>query len=598
MEGVVGADRGLVGRHGDPVGGLGGERQRAVRQRPAGPLVLGAPAGRRLGGVAAGLAHRDGAGDLHADGPLAVGEDNVDGGYRPRRERLTRGRDVLGERQVDERVEGRRRCRPGPLHRDRQLLVEVRAPCRRRRLAGLAGGGVDVGEDRSVPGGPDGEQLGPGAGHVDGLGAGAHGAGAPVGQHPAVADALDDQVGRVETGGGHAPRHLGVVSLHDARHPGQRETGDVPGALRPDIAAVQAHLHERSRHLGGEVRVDGQQRRARRGRLGTHDHRVAPDAGAATDALRQRVERPSGRLDRTHPARPEAHPLGVAAAALGGAGLEPSVDDRAAGDDRRHRLVGVRRPQLLGPLGAHGVGDQHALDLVGRAAAEVPAEGLQPGQRVHGRPVLRGRVGTVEVEQGVLHGQLGGLLLGEVGVDPVGVGLQERTGVGTEQRHLLLGDDPEAERARDPVPGQRAGTHELGERARRAAAPHVHLEEPLLGGDVALGDREVGDAVGVDLGDTGTVAQHRHRPGQARHLELAAGLRQRPPGQREREQPGHHQREHQAGHDVGRDPHRVGHPPEGAPPRGRTGRGSVRGAGRGVGRSRVLAHGAGHSAVT
>ena len=57
--------------------------------------------------------------------------------------------------------------------------------------------------------------------------------------------------------------------------------------------------------------------------------------------------------------------------------------------------------------------------------------------------------------------------------------------------------------------------------------PQVHLEEPLLGVDVALRPGQVGDAVAVDVRDAALVAHHRDLGAEAGEVGLPGGLGQR-----------------------------------------------------------------------
>ena len=267
-------------------------------------------------------------------------------------------------------------------------------------------------------------------------------------------------------------------------------------------------------------------------------------------------------------------PLRVAGAA-GRVLLEDPVDDRALGDDRRVLVVGVRRVQL-GDLGV-GVVDprQHPVDLVLHVAAQVPRHRLEPGERVDRGPVLRRVVEPAEPQQGVLRGELARAVLGEVGVDAVGVRLERLAGPRLEQRQLPLGDPAPAHRPDHLVGLERLLAEQLGEPPGGDVPAHVHLEEPLLGLHVALRQHQVVHRVGVQLRDAVLVADHLDRAGQARHLELAGGLRQRATDHGDAGDRHHDQQQDEPGRDVRRPAGRGRPAAEGRapphPPRVRTG---------------------------
>ncbi len=118
-------------------------------------------------------------------------------------------------------------------------------------------------------------------------------------------------------------------------------------------------------------------------------------------------------------------------------------------------------------------------------------------------------------------------MLGEPGVDPLRVGLEVLLGVGVEKGvELLLGHLAPAHGADHGIGVDLAVAEHLGEPARGDVPPDVHLPEPVLGLDVALGAEEVLGAVAVELGDAVGVPLHVDRRAQARHLDAAVDLRE------------------------------------------------------------------------
>ncbi len=128
--------------------------------------------------------------------------------------------------------------------------------------------------------------------------------------------------------------------------------------------------------------------------------------------------------------------------------------------------------------------------------------------------------GALQPEDGVLGGDLAGAAAAQVAVDAVGVGLEQLAGLGLEGRQLLLGDPPPAHRPDDLVGLEPGRPDELGEPAGGDVPAQVHLEEPLLGVDVALRPREVGERVAVDVRDAAAVALDGDRGREPRQRGL------------------------------------------------------------------------------
>ena len=211
-----------------------------------------------------------------------------------------------------------------------------------------------------------------------------------------------------------------------------------------------------------------------------------------------------------------------------GLGLGPSWLPVLRGQDRLVRGVGVRREDLGQPLLAERPGEAGAGQLVVVVAVQVPGHRLEPGQGVHRRPRLDPVVRHLLAQHGVLERHPGGGAHGgDVGVDPVGVGLEVLPRRGGQLRQLGLGDSSPAHRPDHLVGLQATGADHLGEPARGDVPAQVHLEEPVLGGDVALGPEQVLGVVGVDLRHALLVAQHVHRRREPTHVQRARGLGER-----------------------------------------------------------------------
>ena len=209
------------------------------------------------------------------------------------------------------------------------------------------------------------------------------------------------------------------------------------------------------------------------------------------------------------------------------------------------RGVRVRREDLGQPLLAERPGEAGAGQLVVVVAAQVPGHRLEPGQGVDRRPRARpGSSGTcwpsTTYSSAILDGEP---MRVDVGVDPVGVGLEvlpRRGGQRAAARPRRPGASP---CVRITLSVSRPPAPTISESRPGGDVPaQVHLEEPVLGGDVALGPEQVLGVVGVDLRHALVVAQDvdrrrepAHRPARPRSGGTSGGrARPRPPRRRRR----------------------------------------------------------------
>jgi hypothetical protein len=113
------------------------------------------------------------------------------------------------------------------------------------------------------------------------------------------------------------------------------------------------------------------------------------------------------------------------------------------------------------------------------------------------------------------------------GVDAVGVELEEVELVGRVVGEGAVCGGADLEGALDAVMLKEGGTEDFGEVAGDVAAEGVHLPEAVLRGDVALGDDEVVEGCGVDVGDAVCVALDGDGRGESGDGESAVELRER-----------------------------------------------------------------------
>ncbi len=102
-------------------------------------------------------------------------------------------------------------------------------------------------------------------------------------------------------------------------------------------------------------------------------------------------------------------------------------------------------------------------------------------------------------------------MIGEIGIDPIGICLEHPTVLVTQGCELLLGQPGEVEGAEEHVGVDLAVSEHLGEAPRPDVPPEIHLPETVLGMDVTLGEKEVVGGGGVDVGNPFGVANHLDR---------------------------------------------------------------------------------------
>jgi hypothetical protein len=117
---------------------------------------------------------------------------------------------------------------------------------------------------------------------------------------------------------------------------------------------------------------------------------------------------------------------------------------------------------------------------------------------------------------------------GDGGVDAGGVPFEDVKLVGWEGGDGAVGGDAKLESALEAVVDEEAGAEDLGESAGCVTAEGVHLPEAILCGDEALGEEEVVERGGADVGDAVDVALDGDGSGEARDVngtvELGEGV--------------------------------------------------------------------------
>ncbi len=142
-------------------------------------------------------------------------------------------------------------------------------------------------------------------------------------------------------------------------------------------------------------------------------------------------------------------------------------------------------------------------------------------QRVFDCPDMRGVGQEAEFQRE------GFAVLGDIGVYAVGIGLKLRV---LRRVHLsdgLLRYLAQSEDALLAIRVHEVGAKNYGEIAGSKTACHVHLPEPLLRGDVALGEKEVVEGCRGDCWDAQPITSDHHWMSESSKLNGAVFLRQR-----------------------------------------------------------------------
>jgi hypothetical protein len=116
---------------------------------------------------------------------------------------------------------------------------------------------------------------------------------------------------------------------------------------------------------------------------------------------------------------------------------------------------------------------------------------------------------------------------GDGGVDSAGVDLEVVKLLFGDSRDGPVGGGPQLKSSLDTVMLEKGGPENLGQLTGGVPAERVHLKEAVLGGDEALGEDEVVERGGTDVGDPVGIALDCDRSGDAGYAEFAIDLRER-----------------------------------------------------------------------
>ena len=177
--------------------------------------------------------------------------------------------------------------------------------------------------------------------------------------------------------------------------------------------------------------------------------------------------------------------------------------------------------EICNEFGRELGGEGFAVQLLRKAGSEVLEENDADRDCVTGCPGS----GLV-AEEAELDGEVRTLGF-HGGVDAAGVEFEPAHLLGREDRDGAVDGGPDLEGALQTVVWDHAGAEDLGHVAGDVAAKGVHLPEAILGGDVTLGDDEVVERGGADVGDALGVALDNDRSGEAGDREGAVELGKR-----------------------------------------------------------------------
>ena len=154
-------------------------------------------------------------------------------------------------------------------------------------------------------------------------------------------------------------------------------------------------------------------------------------------------------------------------------------------------------------------GEGLAVELGGEAGGEVLEH-----DEADEEAVARGPGGGLIAEEAELEREVGALEV-DGGVDAGGVALEEVELIGGRVAMARSAEARMQEGALEAVVGEEGGAEDLGEGAGGVAAEGVHLPEAVLRGDEALGEEEVVERGGADVGDAVGVALDGDGSGEA-----------------------------------------------------------------------------------
>ncbi|SPF35622.1 hypothetical protein SBA4_1720003 [Candidatus Sulfopaludibacter sp. SbA4] len=279
-------------------------------------------------------------------------------------------------------------------------------------------------------------------------------------------DGFDVEVLLIDAHDGESESDALVVAESDAGQSGLARSDGVPPG--PD----QVHGLAQGRQLHGAVRIVGEDGMSGGGHGSVHHPVVAALLGRQAHG---------------------SHGLAVGGEDVGG--------DRGKVEawGNLERDCGLQADELEGALQAEsldvlGVGD-FAREVAGHGEAGDAAEAILGG------PEAGGVAGDCE---------LGGKLAREranVRVDAVGEGGDDEAGVGAVGGPLGVPIAVKGDGAGQLVALDGGGAEDFSEFAGADAPPQIDLEQAVLGGDVALGEEEIVDRGGVDVGYSPAVAE-------------------------------------------------------------------------------------------
>jgi len=163
-------------------------------------------------------------------------------------------------------------------------------------------------------------------------------------------------------------------------------------------------------------------------------------------------------------------------------------------------------------------GEGFAAEFGGEARGEVLKHDEADEEAVAGRPGGGLIAEEAELEREVCALEVDG------GVDAGGVALEEMELIGGDGGDGVVGGGADEEGALEAVVSEEAGAEDLGEGAGGVAAEGVHLPEAVLCGDEALGEEEVVERGGAEVGDAVGVALDGDGSGEAGDGEPAVEL--------------------------------------------------------------------------
>ena len=164
-------------------------------------------------------------------------------------------------------------------------------------------------------------------------------------------------------------------------------------------------------------------------------------------------------------------------------------------------VIGIRGEEFRYLFRGEGFEEHRAFDFCLDVPPQVPSHDPDPGQRVDGVPGLGFVIGVQEFEHRIFQTQRASFALGQIGVNSIGIGIQNGPDLLGQALVILFGQAPPAQGAQEGVGFHLGFPEHLRQTTGCGVTPDVHLPETVLGVDVSQGEEQVMRVGGVNVRD-------------------------------------------------------------------------------------------------